>query len=230
MHVLLVDDHELIWNGTRRLLEQLHRELDLAGDLQFHAVRDLSDLGSALPNRPDLVLLDYHLPGVDGIEGLRLVQRTFDGAIVCMLSAENDADQIRAALDAGAAGFVPKSYGEADMVAALRLVLRNKVYVPAEFLFAEDVSRPRESDEVRNEDLGAFLKSELSTRQRQVLALALQGMPNKIIARHLQIAEGTVKVHLSMVYRALGVRNRVAALCRVLHAGADGALDPPKAP
>lgn len=226
MQVLLIDDHELIWNGTRRLLEQIHHELSLPGNLHFVAIRDLSQLSTLSQAHVDLILLDYHLPGVQGIEGLRLVQRTFDNAIVCMLSAENDADQIRAALEAGAAGFVPKSYGETDMVAALGLVLRNKVYVPAEFLFAEDVTRARDTDEVRNEDLGAFLNSELSARQRQVLALALQGLPNKTIARRLQIAEGTVKVHLSMVYRALGVRNRVAALCRVLHAGADGAFNP----
>ena len=65
---------------------------------------------------------------------------------------------------------------------------------------------------------------DLTPRQRQVLKLALQGLPNKIIARQLTIAEGTVKVHLSMVYRALGVRNRVGALCRVLQADAVAAL------
>ena len=78
---------------------------------------------------------------------------------------------------------------------------------------------------MRSEDLRAFLRSELSPRQRQVLSLAIQGLPNKSIARRLQIAEGTVKVHLSMVYRALGVRNRVGALCRVLQADATDALE-----
>jgi DNA-binding NarL/FixJ family response regulator len=141
-----------------------------------------------------------------------------------MVSAESAPEHIRAVLDAGAAGFIPKSYGEAEMAMALRLVLLQRVYAPAEFLFNEDIVRGRDSDEVASDQLAGFLRTELSTRQRQVLALALQGLPNKTIARRLDIAEGTVKVHLSMVYKALGVKNRVGALCRVLQADAAGAL------
>ncbi|WP_326532758.1 response regulator transcription factor [Pseudorhodoferax sp.] len=220
MRVVLIDDHELIWNGTRRLLEEVHRELRTEGEvLHFTALRDVAQ-ACALPQRDvDLVLLDYHLPGLSGLPALLHMRQEFEGASVCMLSAESGREHIRAVLEAGASGFIPKSYGEADMAAALRLVLRQRVYVPAEFLFFEDVVRGQEADEVRNEDLAQFLGSELSGRQRQVLALALQGLPNKSIARRLDIAEGTVKVHLSMVYRALGVKNRVAALCRVMQAG-----------
>lgn len=226
MHVVLVDDHELIWNGTRRLLEEVHRELRSGGAaLQFVAVRDV-EAACALPCRDaDLVLLDYHLPGLSGLPALVRMQQQFEGASICMLSAESGSDHIRAVLEAGASGFIPKSYGEADMAAALRLVLRQRVYVPAEFVFSEDVVRGHEADEVGSEDLANFLRTDLSARQREVLALALQGLPNKSIARRLDIAEGTVKVHLSMVYRALGVKNRVAALCRVLQAGAGHALE-----
>lgn len=225
MRVLLVDDHELVWNGTRRLLEKVTLDFDGAGTLQFSAVRDLESACRMVDPGFDLILLDYHLPGIEGLAALQQIQLHFEGAIVCMVSAESSGPHIRAVLDAGAAGFIPKSYGEADMASALRLVLRQKVYVPAEFLFSEDIVRGREADEVRNEDMTAFLCSELSGRQRQVLGLALQGLPNKSIARRLDIAEGTVKVHLSMVYKALGVKNRVGALCRVLQADAAGALE-----
>ncbi|MDE2082167.1 MAG: response regulator transcription factor [Burkholderiales bacterium] len=225
----MIDDHELVWNGTRRLLEGVARESASVGELHFSAVRDVEAAcqlaRSTGPGPFDLVLLDYHLPGVGGLAALKRIQAAFEGVIVCMLSGESGAEQIRAVLDAGAAGFIPKSYGEPEMASALRLVLRHKVYVPAEFLFAEEVVRGRAADEVPSEDLTAFLRSELSQRQRQVLALALRGLPNKRIARQLQIAEGTVKVHLSMVYRALGVHNRVGALCRVLQADAAGALE-----
>lgn len=226
MRVLLIDDHELIWNGTRRLLELVLQQTPggVQGGLEFHAVRDLPAAAAFTGQPLDLVLLDYHLPGLGGVAALRQVQTDFEGVTVCMLSAELGAPLIREVLDAGAAGFIPKSYGEAEMAMALRLVMLNKVYAPAEFLFNEDLLRGRESDEVGSEQLASFLRSELSARQRQVLALALQGLPNKSIARRLDIAEGTVKVHLSMVYKALGVRTRVAALCRVLQANAAEAL------
>lgn len=225
MRVLLVDDHELIWNGTRRLLERVLRESARDAELEFQAVRDLRGALALVGTPFELVLLDYHLPGVQGLAALQQVQATFEGATVCMVSAESAPEHIRAVLDAGAAGFIPKSYGEAEMAMALRLVLLHKVYAPAEFLFNEDIVRGRDSDEVASDQLAGFLKSELSARQRQVLALALQGLPNKSIARRLDIAEGTVKVHLSMVYKALGVKTRVAALCRVLQADAAGALE-----
>lgn len=225
MQVLLVDDHELVWNGTRRLLEKVAQDFDWADRLGFSAVRDLDAACRLAGQSFDLILLDYHLPGREGLDALRQIQAVFEGSVICMVSAESSGEHIRAVLDAGAAGFIPKSYGESDMASALGLVLRQKVYAPAEFLFAEEIVRGRDADEVRNEDLVAFLRSELSGRQRQVLGLALQGLPNKSIARRLQIAEGTVKVHLSMVYKALGVKNRVGALCRVLQADAASALE-----
>jgi DNA-binding NarL/FixJ family response regulator len=91
-------------------------------------------------------------------------------------------------------------------------------------VLTEDASRARDTDELRSEDLAAFIDAEMSPRQRQVLSLAVQGLPTKLIARRLGIAEGTVKVHLSMVYKAMGVRNRTDALCRVFQAKAAGAL------
>lgn len=224
MRVLLVDDHELIWNGTRRLLERVVAEVPDSGELRFDAVRDLRSASAFSGQAIDLVLLDYHLPDAEGVGALQQIKSLFEGATVCILSGESGSAHVRAVLDAGAAGFIPKGYGEAEMAMALRLVLMHRVYAPAEFLFAEDIVRGREADEVASEELAAFLRSELSGRQRQVLALALQGLPNKTIARRLEIAEGTVKVHLSMVYKALGVRNRVGALCRVLQADAAGAL------
>jgi two-component system nitrate/nitrite response regulator NarL len=110
------------------------------------------------------------------------------------------------------------------MEAALRIVLRHRTYLPAEFVLAEESARPRDGDELPSDDLAEFIVAELSPRQRQVLSLAVQGLPTKLISRRLDIAEGTVKVHLSMVYKALGVRNRTDALCRVFRARAADAL------
>jgi two-component system nitrate/nitrite response regulator NarL len=225
MKVLLVDDHEIVWNGTRLLLERMAAEIEPGRPFHFEAVRDAEQACQLDPTGVDLLLLDYHLPQLSGVAALKAVKAHFEATPVCMQSAESSPQRVREVIEAGAAGFIPKSYRLEDMEAALRVVLRHRIYLPAEFVLADDVTRAREPDELPREDLAGFLRVELSPRQRQVLALAMRGMPVKLIARQLQIAEGTVKVHLSMVYRALGARNRTDAMCRVFDAQAAWALE-----
>lgn len=227
MNVLLIDDHEIVWNGTRRLLERLAAEIAPQDPFGFEAVRDVASACALPPDGFDLVLLDYHLPDVSGLDALQRVKQHFAATPVCLQSGEVSPQRVREVVEAGAAGFVPKSYRLDDMEAALRVVLRHRVFLPAEFMLAHDVTREAGPDEVASADLPAFLRAELSPRQRQVLALAVRGTPVKLISRQLGIAEGTVKVHLSMVYKALGARNRTDALCRVFSAQATAALDLP---
>jgi DNA-binding NarL/FixJ family response regulator len=229
MRVLLIDDHEIVWSGTRRLLERLAAEIDAGAPFSFEAVRDVASAMALPADGFDLVLLDYHLPDLSGLAALQAVKARFESTPVCMQSAECMPQRVRELIECGAAGFIPKSYRLDDMEAALRLVLRHRIYLPAEFLVADAATRSTgpEADELTREDLPRFLRAELSPRQRQVLALAIRGVPVKLIARELGIAEGTVKVHLSMVYRALGARNRTDALCRVFDAKAAAALEAP---
>lgn len=236
MNVLLIDDHEIVWNGTQGLLERLAREIDREAPFAFRAVRDVAAACALPAHGIDLVLLDYHLPGLSGLAALRAVKAHFEAVPVCLQSAETSAQRVREVIEAGAAGFVPKSYRIEEMEAALRVVLRHRIYLPAEFLISRELTQPpraaagaAEPDAfaVTREELPEFLRGELSPRQRQVLALAVRGVPIKLISRQLGIAEGTVKVHLSMVYRALGARNRTDALCRVFEAQAAAALEGP---
>jgi len=231
MNVLLIDDHEIVWNGTHRMLERLAHDIDPAAPFSFHAVRDVA-AARALPAQGfDLVLLDYHLPDLSGLAALRAVKQHFEATPVCMQSAETSSPRVREVIEAGAAGFVPKSYRLEEIEAALRVVLRHRVYLPAEFLLSHEATRASGADvnghALAREDLPQFLRAELSPRQRQVLALSIRGVPVKLISRQLGIAEGTVKVHLSMVYRALGARNRTDALCRVFEAQAAAAMEEP---
>jgi len=224
MNVLLIDDHEIVWNGTRRLIERVAAEVRPEGLGRFEAVRDIDAAMAFDAGDFDLILLDYHLPGVSGEAALASVRHHYPTTPVCMLSAETTPRKVKDVIEAGAAGFIPKAYGIDEMEAALRVVLRHRVYLPADLVLSEDVARPRDSDEMSPEELARFLGTELSPRQRQVLALAVRGLPGKLIARELNIAEGTVKVHLSMVYKALGARNRTDALYRVFEAQAANVL------
>jgi DNA-binding NarL/FixJ family response regulator len=231
MRVLLIDDHEIVWNGTQRLLERLAAELDVSTPFVFRAARDVATAVTLPAQDFDLVLLDYHLPSLSGLDALRAVKAHFESTPVCMQSAETTPQRVREVIEAGAAGFVPKSYSLPEIEAALRVVLRHRVYLPAEFLLSHEVTRSplaeADAHALAREDLPQFLRAELSPRQRQVLALSIRGVPVKLISRELGIAEGTVKVHLSMVYRALGARNRTDALCRVFEAQAAAALEAP---
>lgn len=223
MRVLVIDDHEILWPGMRAMLERLVFHLEPRSSLEFFACRRL-DEAKAMRGVFELILLDYHLPDVSGPEALREIRPVFESAPVVIVSGESDPRKIRQIIEQGAAGFIPKTTSEREMQAALQLVLAHGIYLPPIALVDVEPESTSE-DTLQAEQLENFLKVEVSPRQRQVLSLALRGMPNKLIARKLNIAEGTVKVHLAMVFRAMGVRNRTEAMYRVLSADAARAIE-----
>lgn len=202
MHVLLIDDHEMFRQGMRFLLS------DLNDDIEFTDAGNLDEAVSALDEASiDLALLDMNMPGTDGLNALRQIRDAYPAVPVAVLSGMDDPQLIRSAIDEGASGFVPKASSSEVLVAALKLILAGGVYLPQAALNAAPGSvedRAPSAAEARN-DL-------LSERQTDVLLKAIQGKPNKVIAREMNIAEGTVKTHLSAAFKALGVHNRTEAV------------------
>ena len=201
MNVLMVDDHLMFLQGMKNLLNVLVPELrvETTGEMA-HAVQ-LAQLTEF-----DLVLLDWHLADCDGEESIRRLRDAGCMARIVVLSGETNATLIRNSVDLGAAGFIPKKYSSEMMVAALRHVLAGRIFLPLETLNAAppDVeSRPSTGNDPR--------LAGLTARQMDVYRAAARGLPNKLIARQLNIAESTVKAHLTAVYTALGVRNRTEA-------------------
>jgi DNA-binding NarL/FixJ family response regulator len=220
MQVLFIDDHEVIWSGMRGVVERLVAAQRPGEPFDWRCARDLA-AAMALPlAAPDLILMDYHLPGLSGLDALAALRERFESSPVVVVSGDQRPDHIRRAIEAGAAGFIPKTMPEPEMVAALGVVMARGVYLPPVALLDVEPARADGEVQLDAESLPAFMAAELSPRQREVFTRALRGKPNKIIARELGIAEGTVKVHLAMVYRALGVRNRTEAMYRVLSADA----------
>lgn len=198
MRILLVDDHELFREGLKYLLAVLDSRVEFveAGNIE-------DALRIAGGPQPDLILLDYHLPGTSRLDALKQIRATFESVAVVVLSGEEDAKIVRAAVDNGAAGFIPKSSSREILVNALSLVLAGGTYLPSSALqsslpFAESASKT--------------LGLQLSSRQYEVLMKVIQGKPNKIIARELDISDHTVKAHLSVAFRVLGVQNRTEAV------------------
>ena len=200
MQLLMADDHALFRDGFSLLLKQLEPGIRVIEAGCFEAA-----LACAC-SEPDLdiALLDLNMPGMNGIEGITRFREQAEAVPVVVISASEDAADIRQLLDAGAAGYIPKSSSSQVMLAALRLVLSGGVYVPVNVL--RDLDLLVEPDQKPRRE-GAHM----TDRQLQVLRLIVQGKSNKIIARELQLSEGTVKIHLASIYRALDAGNRTEA-------------------
>jgi DNA-binding NarL/FixJ family response regulator len=197
MRILVVDDHPLMAEALELAMRTLDRatEVQVAGNLQ-------AALAGADAGGFDLCLLDLGLPGCSGLEALSRMRQACPALPVVVVSGADDAKSVLAALDLGAMGYIPKTSPRDVLLGAVRLVAAGGIYLPADALKQRDDPAPLKS--------GADLK--LSARQREVLHLLLKGLPNKLIARKLDIAENTTKIHVSAVLRALGVSTRTQAL------------------
>ena len=205
MNILLVDDHALFRGGLKFLLQQLDTGLvlDEAGNCA-------QALERAEVRRYDLVLLDLNMPGVSQLDALAALREAVPDAPVVVLSGEADPRVVRAAIERGAMGFIPKSATPEVLIEALRLELARGVYLPLEVLDALDPAGPAQL--APEPGRGNVMQPVLTPRQMEVLRYVIQGKPNKIIARELNVSEATVKVHLSSVLRAFGAHNRTEAV------------------
>lgn len=213
MKLLLVDDHPLIQDAFRYLVRELGPDATL---LQATTAED----GLALAAEADLLLLDLGLPGLSGLSALETFRERRPELPIVVLSSTEDPQVVLQALEAGAMGFIPKSSPTPVLLRALQLVASGGVYVPEQALRSARTApaspTPPTSAEptvdqrwCEPKDLG------LTDRQAQVLALLVQGKPNKVICRELGLADGTVRTHIQDVFRILNVHNRTQAVFEV---------------
>ena len=203
MKILVVDDHALVREGLRHVLQDLDgqpvRIVEAASSAEALArARENADL--------DLVLLDLRLPDASGLDTLQELGRVVPDLPVVLLSGEESADVMHAAFDRGAAGFIPKSSLSDVLLSALRLVMAGGIYVPPAMLGRSPEARPAPARPPF--DPVAAARLDITDRQAEVLRLVLQGLSNKQICRVLDLAEPTVKVHVSALLRALDVKSR----------------------
>lgn len=195
IRVAVVDDHALVRAGLEELLE---------ADEEIEVVATAADGSEAAAiverESPDVVLMDLSMPDVDGVEATRRIVASGAETRVVALTSFTDADRVLAALDAGAVGYLLKD-SEPDE-------LRRAVHAAAR---GESPLSPKAAGTLlaaRSEGGGG---AELSPREHEVLALVAEGLPNKLIARRLEISEKTVKAHLTRVYQQIGVSDRTQA-------------------
>ena len=220
MKILLVDDHSLITDALRVLL------LDIDPNANVFTAGDAAGAERLLDQHPDadLMLLDLGIPGASGTSVLEaLVARAPDLKIL-VLSGVQDQRSVMRVLQLGAAGFVPKSMASETLVSAIKFVLSGGVYIPADLL--DDVTRgaamlglPERGRDMVGQPTNN--RVQLTERQEQVLQLLARGAPIKIICRELGLSEGTVKTHVTAIYRAFGASNRTEALLAARRQGYD---------
>ena len=206
MRVLLIDDHSLFAEGLRILLKEFDQSVDLVTCNSSEVALQQAD-----PEKVELILLDYYLPGLGGVEALAALREYCPNSRIIVVSALDDPRNIRQIIDAGAAGFIPKTSTFAVMSAALNLVLAGGTYLPPQAMLGNSGRKAAADDGSHQDQYGGGLDC-LSQRQREVLMQVVQGKPNKVIARTLEISEHTVKAHISASFKLLGVKNRTEAV------------------
>lgn len=216
MKFLIVDDHVLIREAMRGVLRGLRP------DSQVIETGDAQAALQALQTHPDtdLVLLDLHLPDQDGLQVLAAVAQSHPSVAVVMLSGDKDPATIQRALAAGAQGFIPKTETREVLNSALALVLAGGVYVPTAALRVSPAqTAPSSQLQPSPQTTTAANSLGLTERQLDVLALLMEGKNNKLICRALDLAEPTVKNHVSAILKALNVSSRTEAVLAVSRLG-----------
>ena len=205
IRLLLVDDHALFRRGLAALV---------AEDAGLRVVGEAADAGQAqrlaAQLQPDVVLLDNHLPGVRGVDAVAGLRQAAPGARVLMLTVSDDAADLGAALRAGASGYLLKTCEASELIGAIHRAHKGEVVIGAEM--APKVAQAFSSQDALPSALGAensVAAGPLSPRERQVAAAIARGESNKQIARELDIAETTVKVHVQSILRKLDLSSRV---------------------
>jgi DNA-binding NarL/FixJ family response regulator len=209
MKILLIDDHELIIDLVSALLH------DVLSDVAVRTARDASGAMRLLAENgdADLMLLDLGVPGATGTSLLEAVLAQSPELKVLVLSGLQDRQSVMRVLQLGAAGFVPKSMATDALVAAVRLVLSGGIYIPSNLFEPMRCPGPLPGSTPRQFEVEpASAGATLTERQKQVLRLLSRGMPIKEVCRELRLAEGTVKTHVTAIYRAFGASNRTQAL------------------
>jgi len=202
MRVLIVDDHDL-------LRDMLVMFLGSQGDIETSTAADVDQACARVDEEDpyDLILLDLNMPGMNGLVGLARVIALKDGQRVALMSGEATREIAEKALEAGAAGFVPKTLPAKSMINAVRFMAMGEQYAPIDFMTAVDEAPIN------------LLAEKLSPRELQVLKGLTEGKPNKEIARDLDFQEATVKLHVKTLYRKVGAANRTQAAMIAREAG-----------
>lgn len=199
---LVIDDHPLYCDALATTMESIFKT---------RRIRTATSLGEALQQlrmrfSPDLIMLDLNLPDASGLSGFMKIKEKTPDIPVIVISAITTEGVVQSVMAAGAAGFIPKDTGRQTFQDAMRDIWNGKTYVPPGYALPTRAQATDRSIETISRKI-----AHLSQQQTRILSLICEGMPNKLIAYEMQLAEATVKAHITALLRRLGVHNRTQA-------------------
>lgn len=199
---LVIDDHPLYCDALATTMESI---------FNTRRIRTATSLGEALQQlrmrfSPDLIILDLNLPDASGLSGFMKIKEKTPDIPVIVISAITTEGVVQSVMAAGAAGFIPKDTGRQTFQNAMRDIWNGKTYVPPGYTLPTRAQATDRSVETISRKI-----AHLSQQQTRILSLICEGMPNKLIAYEMQLAEATVKAHITALLRRLGVHNRTQA-------------------
>ncbi len=216
MKVLLIDDHALVRKGLEALLQS--RGVEIAGSIGTGK----EGVGLAKKLGPDIILLDINMPGMNGLETLQELRKEGIDIPVLMLTMSREEKDLEGALRAGAQGYLLKDMDPEELVPALNDAMKGNNVVAKELIGSltrivqGQTAAPAEPEEAPH------ALADLTPRETEILSHIAEGKSNKVIARELNISDGTVKLHVKSILRKLGMHSRVEAAVMAVEQGLSG--------
>ncbi len=225
MKLLLADDHTLFRDALVQYIERAEpgSEISVAKSLD-----GAIEILEKKPEKPDLILLDFRMPGMNRLEGLRRVREGWPDIPVALLSGMAETEDVKAAMELGAMGYFPKTLSGQALLKAIQLVMTGERFLPIERDTNEVM--PAYYPDGENNTLSPYIRAHapengnseeinLTNREKEVLTFLLSGVSNKEIAREMNLQVVTVKLHVRGICRKLGAKNRTQAALRAIELG-----------
>lgn len=221
MKILIADDHELFLKGLEFILKSDFK------DSQIELCKNYTEIFTKLEQSAefDLILTDLAMPGANWFEALSKIHSMAKDTPIVIISAVFDKEIVQKTLEIGVSGYIPKSSPNAVILGAINLVLAGGVYIPHELL-NNDLDNSEITQEFKKlkllsdaDETPKEKRKKLTPRQVDVVRAIARGLSNKVIAYELGLTEGTVKVHVTVILKVLGVTNRTAAVLEAVKQG-----------
>lgn len=223
MKILIADDHELFLRGLEFILKSDYPNAQVCLSKNYTEVFEQLEKNTDF----DLIVTDLAMPGANWLEALKKIHDMAKDTPIVIISAVFDKEIVQKTLEVGVSGYIPKSSSNAVMLSAINLVLAGGVYIPHELLnneidnkeITQEFQKLKTFNDSEKNNETAANKKRLTPRQIEVVRAIARGLSNKMIAYELGLTEGTVKVHVTVILKVLGVTNRVAAVMEAVKQG-----------